>query len=176
MTVMTSLDFEAVLEASGAAVAVLDARSTVTFATSAFPARSGIAEADQAGLTIQQASHGQAHITWTRGEVKHACRLNALPCGSRALTLLGAALGPADARAAAVLLEELWGLTPAESDIAWRHARGATLPEMAAARSVSLETVRSQMRAVRDKAGAANGRMLQSMYWAALASSCGEPA
>jgi DNA-binding CsgD family transcriptional regulator len=174
MTVMTSLDFEAVLEASGAAVAVLDTRSTVTFATSAFRARSGIAQADQAGLTIRHASHGDAHITWTRGEVKYACRLNSLPCGSLALTLLGAALGPADARAAAVLLEDLWGLTPAESDIAWHHARGASLPEIASARRVSVETVRTQMRAVRDKAGAVNGRVLQSLYWAALASPCSE--
>lgn len=174
MTRMTAPDFEAVLEASGAAVAVLDAGSTVTFATSAFRARSGLGPAAQLAVTVTDASHSHSHVTWSRGGVKHACRLNPLPCGSLALTLLGAALGPADKTAAAALLEDLWGLTPAESDIAWRHGQGGSLPEIAAARQVSLETVRTQMRSIREKAGAANGRVLQSLYWAALASPCSE--
>lgn len=170
--ITTSPDFEAVLEASGAAVAVLDAGRNVTFSTQAFRARSGLADTAHIALAVSQPSNAETHFTWSFRGDKHACRLSALPGGAMVLTLLGAVIGPADKADASTLLEDLWGLTPAESDTAWRHAQGCSLAEIAAARRVSLETVKTQMRSVREKAGAENGRALQSRYWATLASPC----
>jgi DNA-binding CsgD family transcriptional regulator/PAS domain-containing protein len=71
-------------------------------------------------------------------------------------------LVPSDAPRAAVL-RDLFGLTSAEAEVARSLARGVTKAEVAGARGASEATVRSQVRAVLAKTGAANLRDLEGM-------------
>lgn len=61
---------------------------------------------------------------------------------------------PRPERSAQMLLQSRFGLTAAEAGIAEAVAQGRTTAEIAAARQVSLHTVRNQVRAVLDKTGA----------------------
>ncbi|MGG5818947.1 helix-turn-helix transcriptional regulator [Falsiroseomonas sp. HW251] len=79
----------------------------------------------------------------------------------RALVLLRELAAPAAPRAA--LLRELFGLTTAEAEVARSLAGGATKAEVAAARGLQETTVRTQVRAVLAKTGAANLRDLERM-------------
>jgi DNA-binding CsgD family transcriptional regulator len=71
-------------------------------------------------------------------------------------------LGPATAPRAAVL-RELFGLTAAEAEVARALAGGASKSAVAAARGAAETTVRSQVRSVLAKTGAANLRDLERM-------------
>ena len=51
------------------------------------------------------------------------------------------------------LLQELFGLTPAEADVGVLLSQGATLEQIAGRRHVSIATVRSQLRGLMDKTG-----------------------
>ncbi len=79
----------------------------------------------------------------------------------RALVLLREITTPAAPRA--VLLRELFGLTAAEAEVARGLAGGATKAEVAAARGLRETTVRTQVRALLAKTGAANLRDLERM-------------
>lgn len=171
---MTSPDFEALLEASGVAVAVVAPDRTLSYASPTFKARAGIGNGAEHATGPLEPGDTETHATWTRGGVTHACRLSPLPGGSVAMTLLGAAPGPRDRATAMALLQSVLSLTLAEADAAWRHAQGASLRAIAEARGVSRETVRTQMRTVRAKAGCATGRELQAKIFALLAApECG---
>lgn len=77
----------------------------------------------------------------------------------RALVLLRELAAPAAPRVA--LLRELFGLTPAEAEVARALSGGATKAGVAGARGLSETTVRTQVRAVLAKTGAANLRDLE---------------
>lgn len=79
----------------------------------------------------------------------------------RALVLLRELAAPAAPRAS--LLRELFGLTAAEAEVARSLAGGATKAEVAGARGLRETTVRTQVRAVLAKTGAANLRDLERM-------------
>ena len=70
---------------------------------------------------------------------------------------------PAPARPAPGVLADLFGLTPAEADIAATLAGGLRVQAVAAARGVGIETVRSQVRAILGKTGATNLRDLERL-------------
>jgi DNA-binding CsgD family transcriptional regulator/PAS domain-containing protein len=59
----------------------------------------------------------------------------------------------ADAPPAAALLEQAFGLTPAEARLAAKLAAGATLPAISRSEKVSRETLRSRLKAIFDKTG-----------------------
>ncbi|WP_270936320.1 LuxR C-terminal-related transcriptional regulator, partial [Falsiroseomonas oryzae] len=61
------------------------------------------------------------------------------------------------------LLRELFGLTAAEAEVARALAGGATKAEVAGARGLRETTVRTQVRSVLAKTGAANLRDLERM-------------
>jgi DNA-binding CsgD family transcriptional regulator/PAS domain-containing protein len=62
-------------------------------------------------------------------------------------------LGAVETPPAAALLEQAFGLTPAEARLAAKLAGGATLPEISASERVSRETLRSRLKAIFDKTG-----------------------
>ena len=188
-------DFGTVLEISGAPVAVVDDQWRAAFVSKAFTARTGLKARGRIAIALdrqarapassapaltdrpkrrggERPAHAEQHyVTWSQRGTKHACRVNRLPDGTMVLTLLGAAPGPTEKSDGLRLVEALWELTPAEADIAWRHCHGESLSAICKARNVSFETVRTQMRTIRQKAQARNGRELQTRFWAALASS-----
>lgn len=79
----------------------------------------------------------------------------------RALILLRALAAPAAPRAE--LLRDLFGLSAKEAEVARLLAGGATKAEVAGARGLRETTVRTQVRAVLAKTGAANLRDLERM-------------
>lgn len=79
----------------------------------------------------------------------------------RALILLRELAAPTAPRA--TLLRELFGLTAAEAEVARALAGGATKAEVAGARGLRETTVRTQVRAILAKTGAANLRDLERM-------------
>jgi DNA-binding CsgD family transcriptional regulator len=79
----------------------------------------------------------------------------------QALVLLRELTAAAPPRAA--LLRELFGLTAAEAEVARGIVGGATKSEVAGARGLSETTVRTQVRAVLAKTGAANLRDLERL-------------
>jgi len=156
-----------ILDASGAPVAVLDERSgLVAYASAAFRSRQSLLDALQG---VSAGSRSERYQVLGEGEDRCACRIRTLGDGTVMVIALGAALQPADHDAAVALVQEYWRLTPAEAEAAWLHAQGWNLPQIAQARGVGVETVRSQMRAVRDKTAAASGRDLQALFWSVLA-------
>jgi DNA-binding CsgD family transcriptional regulator len=62
-------------------------------------------------------------------------------------------LEASDAPPAAALLQQAFGLTPAEARLAAKLAAGATLPEISLSETVSRETLRSRLKAIFDKTG-----------------------
>lgn len=64
-------------------------------------------------------------------------------------------------RGAAAKLSDLYGLTHAEADVAGALSGGITAEEVARARQVSLDTIRTQVRTVLRKTNAANLRDLE---------------
>jgi DNA-binding CsgD family transcriptional regulator len=62
-------------------------------------------------------------------------------------------LEASDAPPAAALLQQAFGLTPAEARLAAKLAAGATLPEISLSEAVSRETLRSRLKAIFDKTG-----------------------
>jgi DNA-binding CsgD family transcriptional regulator len=81
----------------------------------------------------------------------HRFQLNFLP---RVLVLVRGASPDAAARRRKVILQAVFGLTPAETDIALQLHAGKSPDAIAASRKVSLETVRSQIKALLAKSGA----------------------
>ena len=165
---MTASDFSAILEASGAAVAVVGPDARLTYASAAFRERPDLLETLH-GLSPPPEPASQDYRVLGEGEGRCACRIQRLANGDLVVTALGAALQPADQDAAARLVQAYWGLTPAEAETAWLHVRGASLPAIANTRGVGFETIRTQLRAVREKTGAASGRALQALVWSVLA-------
>jgi hypothetical protein len=165
---MTLSDISAILDASGAAVAVLGPDARLTYASGAFRERPGMLDAVQR-LCPPHEPPWKDYQVLGEGAVRFACRIETLADGRVVVTALGAALQPADQNAAVRLVQAYWGLPPAEAETAWLHARGAGLPAIANTRGVGLETIRTQLRAVRGKTGAATGRALQALFWSVLA-------
>lgn len=165
---MTLSGISAILDASGAPVAVLGPDASLTYASAAFRDRPGMLDALQR-LTWPPEPKRERYEVLGEGDGRCACRVLTLGDGGLVVTALGAALQPKDHGAAVRLIQDYWGLTPAEAETAWLHARGAGLPAIADTRGVGLETVRTQIRAVRDKTGAASGRALQALIWSVLA-------
>lgn len=155
-----------ILDASGAPVAVLDGRTGLAYASPAFRSRQSLLDAVQ-GVT--PGGEPERYQVLGEGEDRCACRIRVLPDGAVMVIALGAALQPSDHDAAVALVQSYWGLTPAEAEAAWLHARGWNLPQIAQARGVGIETVRTQMRAVREKTAASSGRGLQALFWSVLA-------
>ncbi len=82
---------------------------------------------------------------------------------NRALILLRE-IAPSPAAAPRVeLLRNLFGLTRAEAEVARALSGGATKRAVAAARGLREVTVRTQVRAILEKTGAANLRDLERM-------------
>ncbi|MBY0333448.1 MAG: LuxR C-terminal-related transcriptional regulator, partial [Acetobacteraceae bacterium] len=87
----------------------------------------------------------------------HRRRPRARPCH-------GAAAAAGARRAAPRgLLRELFGLTRSEAEVAQALASGASKVAVADARGLKETTVRTQVRAILDKAGAANLRELERL-------------
>jgi len=171
---MTSamIDLEDVLAVSGMPVAVLDRDGRLAYASRAFRARMGrtSSPADSRALAglARQCDAGCAAVTL--GGTRQACRITRARRGDATIvTLLGSDIAAADRRALDALLNALWGLTQAEAETVWAHARGLRLGEIANERRVSLETVRTQLRQARQKIGARAGRELQARFWRTLA-------
>lgn len=162
-------ELSAALNASGAAIAVLDVTSAVTFASAAFRERPGLMQALAQHEGVRGRIERGGHIILGQAGLRQVCRFTPLPGGGAVVTALGAALHAMTGREAIRLIADYWRLTPAEADAAWRHAQGGALADIAAAREVSIETVRSQMRSVRQKAGVGDGRELQALIWSVLA-------
>jgi DNA-binding CsgD family transcriptional regulator len=74
----------------------------------------------------------------------------ALPFAPRALVMVRGATPPART---AAMLRRAYRLTLAEADIAVRLASGAARAEIAAARGVSTETLKVQLRSIYEKTG-----------------------
>jgi DNA-binding CsgD family transcriptional regulator len=81
----------------------------------------------------------------------HRFQLNFLP---RVLVLIRGASPETSARRRKVILQTVFGLTPAETDIALQLHAGKSPEAIAASRNVSLATVRSQIKALLAKSGA----------------------
>ena len=80
----------------------------------------------------------------------------------RALVLLRN-LGPASGLPASTLLRDLFGLTRSEAEVARALAGGATKARVAAERGLRETTIRTHVRALLDKTGAANLRELERL-------------
>ncbi len=126
------------------------------------------------GAAMAGAPGGALRLRAENGEAAVAALVSPLPARlaesplhvggrvpGRALVLLRELAAPAAPRAA--LLRELFGLTAAEAEVARGLAGGATKAEVAAARGLRETTVRTQVRALLAKTGAANLRDLERM-------------
>lgn len=94
---------------------------------------------------------------WATGASGRVCRLSVSPHRSSAgsagvLILLDEGAPPADDSRQA--LRSLYGLTVAEADLAQHLFQGLTLQQAADQRGVSLTTVQTQLKAIRDRTGA----------------------
>lgn len=87
--------------------------------------------------------------------------------GVEAMIILGSATDPDPPPTRP--LRELYGLTPAEADLAARLLQGQNVEEIAAGRSVSVHTVRVQLKAVLSKAEVSRQAEFVAKTWRALA-------
>lgn len=157
------------LDAGGVAIALLDERGRIDFATRTFQPLTAHLAALAASSDLHERFSSAGRVIIGDGAHRRVCRIGPRPGGGLVAMVQGAALDGLTDCEAVRLITEYWNLTPSEAETAWRHACGANLSAIAAGRGVALETVRSQMRAARQKVGAADGRSLQASIWSVLA-------
>lgn len=173
---MTPAKLNAALRNTGIAFAVFDQEGVLAFATDALRQHMNSAGTDapafrldrhwlsRARETAPAASTGSLRGRDDRhlpGYLVYQSAENQF-----VLTLMGSRI---DVAAASAALQQSWGLTASEAEVSLMAIDGAPIDAIAARRGVARETVRTQLRRSRIKAGAENTRSLAARIWALTA-------